>query len=149
MSKINQKIFDRNQDFVGAKGLVFVGERILTYKRDGQGTFHPNGIDLPGGGREGGESPFETFHREVAEEFGLEINKEDVVWGKPFRSVVDPEKVGWFLVAKTSVENESMIVFGNEGVGYSLMTLAEFLKRKDAHPVHQERARVYLTDQAK
>ena len=63
---------------IGSKGLVFIDDKILVYRRDGNTTFRPHELDLPGGAPEGKETPFETFKREVKEEFNLDISKEDL-----------------------------------------------------------------------
>jgi len=59
-------------DFNGAKGLVFLGNKILVYRRDNKTSNLPLCIDLPGGGRENDESPFDSFKREIKEEFGID-----------------------------------------------------------------------------
>jgi 8-oxo-dGTP diphosphatase len=58
-------------DFAGAKLAALVDGHILTYRRDHKpGIPWPGLIDLPGGGREGDESPSACVLRELQEEFG-------------------------------------------------------------------------------
>lgn len=128
----------------GSKGLVFVGDKIIVYRRDHNTAVHPGEIDLPGGGREGQETPFETFQREVQEEFALAIARQDVVYGKGYVSKLDPSKHGYFIVVKLPASMESQIVLGDEGLECQLMTVEEYLARQDAWTVFQERTRDYL-----
>ena len=47
-------------DFTGCKIALFCGNRLLTILRDDKASIPwPNMWELPGGGREGDESPFE------------------------------------------------------------------------------------------
>lgn len=69
-----QELFRPDPDTIGSKGLVFIGDALLVYRRDGNTTNHPHELDLPGGApidenKPETETPFETFRREVKEEF--------------------------------------------------------------------------------
>lgn len=130
----------------GSKGLVFIGDKVLVYRRDGQTTIHPLEIDLPGGGPEGRETPFETFKREVKEEFGLEIHEEDIKYVRKYPSKLTPGKFGYYPVAKLPEDVEQHIVFGNEGSEYLLLALDDYLARDDAWAVFQDRAADYSSD---
>lgn len=140
-----KEIFQEDENFAGTKGLVFIGEKVLVYRRDANAPKYPNLIDVPGGGKESNETPFETFSREVLEEFGLTIRQEDIVYGRKYKSAVKDNEFGWYLVAELPESDENNIVFGDEGVGYALMGLDEFLKRQDAWPAYQKRAADYLS----
>ena len=60
--------------FVGAKAALFCGNALLACLRDTHpGLPWPGMWDLPGGGREGDESPEDCLLRELAEELGLTI----------------------------------------------------------------------------
>ena len=53
-------------DFVGAKAALFCGGRLLTHLRDDRpGLPWPAMWDLPGGGREGAETPEQCLLREL------------------------------------------------------------------------------------
>lgn len=129
---------------VGVKGLVFVGARIIVYRRSADAPTNPLELDLPGGGPEPGETPFQTFKREVKEEFGLDITEQDVVYARRYPSVLVPGKYGWFPVAKLPAEAADKIVFGDEGLDYQLMSPAEWLARTDAWQFLQERTQDYF-----
>ena len=61
---------------MGAKLALFVGARLLVLHRDDRpGLLWPGFWDLPGGGREGAESPLDCALRETREEFGLRWNE--------------------------------------------------------------------------
>jgi 8-oxo-dGTP diphosphatase len=77
---------DPNQEFLGTKGLVFIGDQVLVYRRDAKAPRYPLAIDVPGGGREGRESPAETFMREIKEEFGLGIAVDDISYSRRYRA---------------------------------------------------------------
>jgi len=102
-------------DFNGAKGLVFLGDQIIVYRRDTNTKKLPGYIDMIGGGREGEESPFDTFKREVKEEIGLDIEKADIHFSYPFQSHDDPTQVSFFFVTKPLKFDKSDVKFGNEG----------------------------------
>ena len=60
--------------FVGCKLALIHGAHILTYLRDDKPGLHwANMWDLPGGGREGDETPEACVLRELHEEFGLTL----------------------------------------------------------------------------
>lgn len=136
--------FNKNIEFNGSKGLLYIGDKILTYRRDEKTNNAPLCIDLPGGGREENESPFDTFQREVKEEFGISIQKEDMYYSSTHKSVIDPNAISFFMIAKPDNIKETDIVFGNEGVEYILMTVDEFIKRQDGIERQQNRVREYL-----
>jgi 8-oxo-dGTP diphosphatase len=128
----------------GAKGLVFVGDQLLTYRRDEQAPIYPLSIDLPGGGANPGETPFDTFQREVKEEFGLKITPDDITYAKRYPSSFEEGKFTWFPVAKLPESAIAKIVFGNEGLEYVLMSLVEYLDCEDAWPISKERSANYV-----
>lgn len=133
----------------GSKGLVFIGEDILIYRRDTNTTRYPLALDLPGGGAEHGETPFITFKREVYEEFGLRILPKHIVYARRYPSSTIKGKFGWFPVARLPATCSEEIVFGDEGEAYFLMSISDYLQRNDAWPVFQERTRNFLADTSK
>jgi len=107
---------------------------------------HPNVWDFPGGGREAGETPVQTMHREVMEEVGLVIPDAAIVWQRPYPSNTDATKTSWFFVAMMPVGFEDGIVFGDEGQGWQLMSLDAFFALTDVVPSFPPRLRDWLAD---
>jgi len=138
------ELYKYDSNSIGTKGLVFIGDNLLVYRRDANTTSYPLHLDLPGGGAEGTETPFDTFKREVFEEFGLKIEPENIVYMRRYPSVLRPGMSACFPVAKLSSEAEADIKFGHEGLGYMLMPITEYVVRTDAWPIFQERAVDYM-----
>lgn len=139
-----EELFRYDPLSAGTKGLVFIGDDALLYRRDERAKQFPLHLDVPGGGPEAKETPFATFQREVKEEFGLEINKNDIVYARKYPSVFEKGKFGYFTVAKLPKEAKKLITFGDEGLEYLLMPVEQYLARKDAWPVYQDRAADYI-----
>ena len=134
-------------DFTGCKIALFCGDKILTILRDDKETIPwPNMWELPGGGREGNESPFECVAREVYEELSIQLSKEDIIWSWIYPSMLDENKKSVFLVGQLTQEQFDSIVFGDEGQAYKLMSIEEFLNSKQAVPQLQGRLRYYLEE---
>lgn len=131
-------------DFSGAKGLIFLNDKIIAYRRDNKASNSPGLIDLPGGGREESESPFDTLKREVMEEFGIKIAKEEIASSFRQDSHVNPGTKSFFFVLKTLGLEAKDIVFGNEGTEWMLMTTEEFIHRSDGIERQQKRVERYL-----
>jgi 8-oxo-dGTP diphosphatase len=119
---------DKNS--LGTKGLVIIGDKFLLYRRDGNTPLQPYKIDVPGGGSFEGETPFETFAREVKEEFGLSIERKNIEYAASYPNSQDTTKVGYFLVARLPEGSEGYIHFGDEGLGWFLMTVDEYFRRQ-------------------
>lgn len=140
-----EDFYKQDPHSIGSKGLVFVGDMILVYRRSEDTDRYPLKVDLPGGGPEPGETPFDTFKREVNEEFGLDISKEDIVWARKYRSSDNKSKFAYYPVAKLPSSAETDIKFGDEGIACWLMPLEKYIKLEDAAwPVLQRRAEDYL-----
>ena len=132
-------------DFTGCKIALFCGDKILTILRDDKETIPwPNMWELPGGGREGNETPFECVAREVYEELNIQLSKEEIIWSWIYPSMLDENKNSVFLVGQLTQEQFDSIVFGDEGQAYKLMSIEEFLNSKQAVPQLQGRLRDYL-----
>ena len=132
-------------DFTGCKIALFCGDKLLTILRDDKASIPwPNMWELPGGGREGDESPFECVAREVYEERGIHLNEDCLLWGKIYPSVIFEGKQSVFMVGQLRQEQFDNITFGDEGQAYKLMPIEEFLKSKQAVPQLQGRLRDYL-----
>lgn len=142
---IEQNIFGKDRNFNGVKGLVFIDDKIVAYRRDNKTKSYPLYIDLPGGGKEDVESAFETFQREVKEEFGIGIEKDDITYAKQYISQMDSSKESYFIVVKTKNIKGGDIIFGNEGLEYFLFTLEEYLKLEDSIPRQKDKIIEYLS----
>ena len=141
------ELLDSRMDFQGCKIALICGDKVLTILRDDKDDIPcPNMWELPGGGREGNESPFECAAREVYEELSIQLLKDDIVWSWIYPSMLDENKNSVFLVGKLTQEQFDSIVFGDEGQGYKLMPIEEFLKSKQAVPQLQGRLRDYLEE---
>ncbi|MFU8881303.1 MAG: NUDIX hydrolase [Rhodobacterales bacterium] len=133
------------QDFVGAKLAVFLGADLAVILRDARPDIPwPGRLDLPGGGREGAESPQQCALRETHEELGLRIAPSDLRWGQRFIGCGGPV---WFFAAHLDAGCVDDVVFGNEGQGWQLMSPAAYLADPLAIPHFQDRLRLYMAMQ--
>lgn len=131
--------------FMGAKVALVAGSAVLTYLRDDFPHIPwPNFWDLPGGGREGQESPEACVLRELAEEFGLTLPPERLLWRQEMPAMLDPGRASWFFAGRLLPEEIAAIRFGDEGQHWQLMPLARFLTHPQAVPALQDRARLAL-----
>ena len=134
-------------DFTGCKIALFCEDRILTILRDDKPSIPwPNMWELPGGGREGDESPFECVAREVYEELRIHLTEDCLLWSKVYPSMLFEGKESVFLVGKLRQEQFDSIVFGDEGQGYKLMSIDEFLSSDKVVPQLQDRVRDYMEE---
>ena len=132
-------------DFTGCKIALFCGDKLLTILRDDKANIPwPNMWELPGGGREGDESPFECVAREVYEELGIHLTEDCLLWSKVYPSMLYE---GWhsvFMVGQLSQEQFDNITFGDEGQSYQLVNVEEFLSSSQVVPQLQDRVRDYM-----
>jgi len=134
-------------DFHGAKVALMIGGQVLVTLRDDFAHIpYPGVWDFPGGGREAGETPLQTLHREVMEEVGLVIPDAAFVWQRRYRSNTDPDQWSWFFVAMVPAGFEAGIVFGDEGQGWQLMSLEAFFALDRVVPDFPQRLRDWLAD---
>ena len=134
-------------EFTGCKIALICEGQILTILRDDKETIpYPNMWDLPGGGREGNETPFECVAREVYEELSIQLSKADVIWFQIYPSMLDGNKKSVFLVGRLTQEQFESIIFGDEGQGYKLVSFEEFLTSDRVVPQLQERVRDYMEE---
>ena len=139
------ELLDQQLDFTGSKIALFCGDKLLTILRDDKPTIPWSNLwELPGGGREGTESPFECAAREVYEELKIQLSKDDIVWSRIYPSMLDENKKSIFLVGKLTQERFDNIVLGDEGQDFKLMTIEEFLTLDQVVPQLQERVRDYV-----
>lgn len=131
--------------FVGAKIALCHAGLILTYLRDDKaGLPWANTWDLPGGGREGDESPEECLFREVREEFGLRLTTAHLHWRQVFPAMLLPDRVALFYAGRLTAAEVQGITFGDEGQAWRLMPVAEWLAHQQAVPDMQHRTATAL-----
>jgi len=131
--------------FHGAKIALFDGGDILVYRRDRRpGLLHAGRWDLPGGGREGSESPDECALREVEEEFGLRLDPGCIAHRRCLASVDHPGHLAWFLVGTITPDQIAAIRFGDEGEEWRMMSAADFVTHAEAVPALRDRLADHL-----
>ena len=134
-------------EFTGCKIALICDGQILTILRDDKEDIPwPNMWELPGGGREGNETPFECVAREVYEELSIQLSKADVIWFQIYPSMLDGNKKSVFLVGRLTQEQFESTIFGDEGQGYKLVSFEEFLTSDRVVPQLQERVRDYMEE---
>lgn len=134
-------------DFTGAKAALFCGASVLVYLRDEKpGLGWPGLWDLPGGGREGPESPEDCLLRELEEEFGLRLSADRLVWRQVFPSMVVEGRTSVFFGGWLSRQEVASVRFGDEGQGWELMPVGRFLGHPLGVPEMQRRAGVVWSE---
>lgn len=137
---------DKDIDFHGAKAAFFVDDQLLVYRRDNnQEIPFPNMWDLPGGGRENGESGAECVVRETFEEFGIKVDTDALDYVKHYENWRGESSLrALFFVGELSPGQVAGIVFGDEGQYWQMMAMNVFLESDEAVPHLQDRLRDYL-----
>lgn len=132
--------------YSGAKLALFLGHDLLVIHRDDDPAIpFPGHLDLPGGGREGAETPVQCVLRETREEVGLCLTPEQLNWS---RSYLRPGGVMWFFAAHLRAERVRDIRFGDEGRGWTLMAPDAFIADPMAVPHFTLHLRDYLDNSA-
>jgi len=130
------------RNFVGAKIALFIGADVLVLHRDDRpGLLWAGYWDLPGGGREGGESPMDCVLRETFEEFALTLVRDDLVWARSYSNSMG--QTVWFFVGQRPAYVRAQVRLGGEGQGWGLMTPEVFLGHDRVVPQFKERLRDY------
>ena len=138
-------LLHKQLEFSGCKIALICDNKLLTILRDDIPTIPwPNVWELPGGGREGEETPFECVQREVFEELGLKLEEADILWAKEYQGMLDPDKTSIFMVGTITQEEFTGIVFGDEGQAYQMMDVSQFLSDKKVIRQLQNRLSDYL-----
>jgi 8-oxo-dGTP diphosphatase len=133
--------------FSGAKIALVCGPRLVTYRRDVKPSIPWPGLwDLPGGGREGAETPADCALRETREEFGLVLAPQRVHWHRAYPGALAAQRTSWFLAAAITEEEVAAIRFGDEGQYWQMMTFDEFLGHSEAISHLQARFSDYLAE---
>ena len=128
-------------DFVGCKVLLVNGNQLLTYLRDDRpGLVFAGYWDLPGGGREGDETPEACVLRELHEEFGLTLPEARLLRRWEYPSMMDANRASWFFAGVISTAEISAIRFGDEGQYWQMMDVGAFLEHPSAVGELQRRA---------
>lgn len=131
--------------FSGVKIMLLLGRQLLVYQRDNKPGLRFAGLwDLPGGGREGDETPIECVIREVYEEFGLLLPPDSILYQKEYPAMHDPTQRAYFMVAPINQTQIDSIVFGPEGQRWKLMTVSEYLRSSETVEPLKDRIRAYL-----
>ncbi len=134
-------------DFHGAKVALIRGGEVLTYLRDDHaGLPFPAHWDLPGGGREGLETPEDCVLRELEEEFGLQLPPGRLIWKRQFNWAHRPEHRVWFFGGLLDDAEIGAIRFGDEGQYWQMMPIAQFLAHDRAVPDLQRRLAMWLEE---
>jgi 8-oxo-dGTP diphosphatase len=136
-------------DFGGAKAPFMCGDRVLCYLRDDiPGLPFAGHWDLPGGGREGSETPEDCLLRELYEEFGLRFGAERLVWKRDFRWWHKPAVRVWFFGGWITEAEIADVRFGDEGQYWEMMPVAEFIAHEKAVPDLQKRLGIFMVEGA-
>ena len=134
-------------DFHGAKLALLNGAHVLVYLRDDfAGLPFAGHWDLPGGGREGLETPEDCVLRELFEEFGLQFGAERLVWKREFRWFHKPEVRVWFFGGWITADEIAAVRFGDEGQYWKMMQVAAFMAHEKAVPDLQKRLGIWLDE---
>lgn len=133
-----------DQDFDGAKCAILRRGHVLTILRDDRDDIvWPNYWDLPGGGRQGAETPFETVARETFEEVGVTLPEQRVFYS--VRQINDLGLPVYFFAALWDSLANADIKFGNEGQRWEFMPIEVFLEHTYVIPQLKTRLRLALT----
>jgi 8-oxo-dGTP diphosphatase len=132
--------------FSGAKIALTLEGAVLTCLRDNRPDIPFSGFwDLPGGGREGAETPVACALRELEEEFGFSIAPEEIVWARANPRYSGEPLWDWFFAAPLRERLVAAIRFGAEGQAWRLTPVEEFLADPMAIPHLKARLRDSLT----
>jgi len=131
--------------FFGVKVALFFEGRLVVIQRDNKpGLYFAGMWDFAGGGRENQETPLQCVVREVQEELGITLDPSAITWQKTYPAMKDPNKIAYFMVAELLPEQFHAIHFGDEGQGWKLMTIDEFMQDRTAIEALKARLKDYL-----
>ncbi|MDK3017645.1 NUDIX hydrolase [Pseudodonghicola flavimaris] len=128
--------------FSGSKLALFLGSDLLVILRDDKPDIPwPGHWDLPGGGREGEESPLDCALRETREEIGLQLTPAEVSWST---SYLRPHGRVWFFAAHLPARRAEEVRLGDEGQEWRLMSPQSYCCHPLAVPHFAEQLALYL-----
>lgn len=82
--------------------------------------------------------------RELAEEFGLVLPAERLIWRRQMPAMLDASKASWFFAGVLHPDEIAAIRFGDEGQHWQMMPVAEFLSHPNGVAALQVRTRLAL-----
>jgi 8-oxo-dGTP diphosphatase len=136
---------DPTPDFGGVKVALLLGDHILAIQRDQKPGLRYAGLwDLPGGGREGQETPLQTATREVQEELGFTLETNALLWSKTYPANADTRYPTCFMVLAITQPMVNQISFGTEGQRWQLYRLGDFMESDQVIPFLKSRLAAYL-----
>lgn len=128
---------------IGAKLALFVGDGLATLQRDDRpDLLWPGYWDLPGGGREAGETPLDCVLRELEEELTFRLPARAVTWGRAYGT--SSGQITWFFAAHVAETRAAEMALGDEGQDWALMPVPEFLAHATVVPQFKPRLQDYL-----
>lgn len=134
-----------DRGFSGTKIALIHRGALVAYLRDDKPEIpFPGMWDLPGGGREGDESPVACALREVEEEFGLALSELRVSHLSCRRGTATGRPAKYFCVATLTDEDVAAIRFGDEGQRWAMMPIQAYLDHPSAIPELKAQLRAYL-----
>ena len=127
--------------FAGAKLALYLGDELAVILRDATpGLIYADHWDLPGGGREGAETPLQCALRECQEELGLYVPQDAICWGRSFS---EGPLVKWLYVGYLPQSSQSDVIFGDEGQVWQMMREETFITHPKAVPSFQARLSIW------
>lgn len=102
---------------------------------------YPGYWDLPGGGREGAESPEACVLRETHEEVSLSLCVSDLIWSKSYQR---PRGTVWFFVSHQPAGLVEQVRLGSEGQFWRLMDPQDYCRDPLAVPHFALQLQSYL-----
>lgn len=136
-----------SEAFHGAKLALLRGDQLVSILRDTDPEIpYPDMWDLPGGGREGTESPELCVLRELREELLLTLSEENLLWKRQYVSDQDGKSTTWFFVAEMPELDINRIRLGGEGQAWRMWDVARFLRMSNVVPMMQARLSDYLVE---
>lgn len=129
-------------EFSGAKLALFLGNDLLVIQRDDKPDIpYPGHWDLPGGGREGRESPEACALRETSEEVGLRLSASALSWSCAY---LRPRGWVWMFASHQPAALAQEVRLGDEGQSWALMSPQNYCAHPLAVPHFAEQLRAYL-----